>query len=202
MARAAGQIDLAKNEAILDAAVEVFAERGFAAPMEEIARRAGVSKQTIYNHYGSKAELAAALSRRRVDEIAAPLETPEAAEHPEHALAAFARVLLEAIAHPRGVILMRLAIQGAVEMPDLARAMYEGGARASRARLASFLEAEAAAGRLAIDDPAEAAEFFGGMVIGSFQTAGLLGVPRLLSPEQIDHIARAAAYRFMRAYQP
>ena len=61
MARVIGQIDLSKNEAILDAAVDVLGERGITAPMEEIARRAHVSKQTIYNHYGSKAELVRAL---------------------------------------------------------------------------------------------------------------------------------------------
>jgi len=53
MARAVGQIDLAKTQAILDAAVDVMAERGLGASMEEVARRAGVSKQTIYNHYRS-----------------------------------------------------------------------------------------------------------------------------------------------------
>ncbi|MET0293380.1 MAG: helix-turn-helix domain-containing protein, partial [Phenylobacterium sp.] len=50
MPRLAGQIDVAKTEAILDAAAEVLAERGFSAPIEEIARRAGVAKQTVYNH--------------------------------------------------------------------------------------------------------------------------------------------------------
>ncbi|MBW8890914.1 MAG: helix-turn-helix transcriptional regulator, partial [Burkholderiales bacterium] len=57
MPRIAGQIDVAKTEAILDAAVEVIGQRGLGAPMEAIAKRAGVSKQTVYNHYGSKAEL-------------------------------------------------------------------------------------------------------------------------------------------------
>ena len=57
MARALGQIDVAKSQAILDAAAEVMAERGVQAPVDEIARRAGVSKQTIYNHYGSTAEM-------------------------------------------------------------------------------------------------------------------------------------------------
>src|SRR6185503_1171575 len=78
MPRLAGQIDVAKNEAILDAALEVLAERGAAASMEEIARRAGVSKQTIYNHYGSKADLVRAMCARRVSEMTAPLEAPGA----------------------------------------------------------------------------------------------------------------------------
>ena len=61
MPRAAGQIDAAKTEAILDAAYEVLAERGLSAPMGEIARRAGVSKQTVYNRYSCKGEIVRAL---------------------------------------------------------------------------------------------------------------------------------------------
>ena len=76
MARISGQIDVAKSEAILDAAIEVLAERGVSASMDEIARRAGVSKQTIYNHYGSKAELVRIMSARRVHEITASLVAP------------------------------------------------------------------------------------------------------------------------------
>ena len=86
MPRLAGQIDQAKGQAILDAAIEVLAERGLGASMEEIARRAGVSKQTIYNHYGSKAELIRALVDRRVADITAPLEMPGADELMQRAL--------------------------------------------------------------------------------------------------------------------
>lgn len=200
MPRVAGQIDLSKNEAILDAAVEVLAERGVSAPMEEIARRAGVSKQTIYNHYGSKAELVRALCERRVHEMAAPLETPGAAEQPAEALAEFARVLLGALFTTRYATMMRTAIANAAEMPEVAQAMYEAGPRASRRRLADFLQLETDAGRLACPDAMEAAEFFAGMVVSSRQTAYLLGVPMAITEAEIDRIAREAAARFMRAY--
>jgi TetR/AcrR family transcriptional regulator, mexJK operon transcriptional repressor len=200
MPRVAGQIDLSKNEAILDAAVEVLAERGVSAPMEEIARRACVSKQTIYNHYGSKAELVQALCERRVHEITAPLETAEAIEQPEAALAEFARILLQALFTPRYATMMRTAISHAAELPEVARAMYEAGPRASRRRLAEFLKLETAAGRLACPDPMEAAEFFAGMVVSSRQTAYLLGVPLDLTAADIDRIATEAAARFLKAY--
>jgi AcrR family transcriptional regulator len=200
MPRAAGQIDLAKSEAILDAASEVLAERGLSASMAEIAKRAGVSKQTIYNHYGCKADLVAALSRRRTREMTDPLATPEASARPEEALAGFARSLLTTVMAPNSVTFMRVVIQGAADMPDLARALYEAGPRTSRALLADFLAAEHAAGRLDVPDPRQAAEFFGGMAIGSYQMAGLLGADRTLSEAEIDAIAREAAARFMRAY--
>jgi TetR/AcrR family transcriptional regulator, mexJK operon transcriptional repressor len=200
MPRLAGQIDVAKNEAILDAAVEVMGERGVSASMEEIARRASVSKQTIYNHYGSKADLVRALTARRVHEITAPLETPGAMENPAEALAQFARVLLGAVLNPRGSAFLRTAILGAPDMPDVGHAVFEAGPRTSRAKLAAFLARETEAGRLNTPDPLEAAEFFAGMALGSYQTAALLGVPRGLSDVQIDRIAREAAARFLRAY--
>ncbi|MBP7817346.1 MAG: TetR/AcrR family transcriptional regulator [Phenylobacterium sp.] len=200
MPRVAGQIDLAKGEAILDAAVEVLGERGLGASMEEVARRAGVSRQTIYNHYGSKAELIRALVDRRVADITAPLEMPGADEHPEEALADFARTMLQAIISPRSTAMMRLYIQGAAEAPDVARAVFEAGPKASRARLAAFLARETADGRLSVDNPAMAAEFFGGMVVGTYQLADLLGVDRELTDAQIDAIAIEASRRFMRAY--
>lgn len=202
MPRAAGQIDTAKTEAILDAAGDVLTERGLSAPIGEIARRAGVAKQTIYNRYGGKAELIRAMIERRVDLLAAPLLAPGAADHPEETLADFGRSLLQAITQDRGAAVMRVSVQGAAELPDVARSVFEAGPRGSRRRLADYLRLEADAGRLAIDDPAQAAEFFAGMVIGSHQLAVLFGVPMALTDDKIDRLAREAAQRFVKAYAP
>jgi TetR/AcrR family transcriptional regulator, mexJK operon transcriptional repressor len=202
MPRAPGQIDAEKTEAILDAAAEVLGERGLAAPMEEVARRAGVSKQTIYNRYGSKAELVRALVERRMSLIVAPLGAPEAADNPQLALARFGRALLEHLITPNRFNLMRAYIQGAVEMPEVGRAVYEAGHEASRLRLAGFLAQESAAGRLHVGDPRQAADFFAGMVLGGYQAAALLGVDRSLSEAQATALAQEAAARFVRAYAP
>jgi AcrR family transcriptional regulator len=200
MPRVAGQIDPAKTEAILNAASAVLAERGLAAPMEEIARRAGVSKQTVYNRYRCKADIVRALVERRVNSITAPLRMPGAEEHAEEALTAYARTLLEVVA--RSHSLLRLTIQSADEMPDLARIVFETGPLRSRKELANFLQAENEAGRLAVDDPMQAAEFFAGMVTGQRQTRALLGLGNPQSDAEIDVIARTAAQRFLKAYAP
>lgn len=200
MARALGQIDIAKSEAILEAAAEVMAERGIQAPVDEIARRAGVSKQTIYNHYGSKAEMIRVLAARRVNEITAALDAPDAMDDPQTALAGYGRVLLRLLLSPRGLALFRMCMLGADVMPDVARAMYEAGPRSSRKRLAQFLDAETRAGRLNCPDPMEAAEFFSGMVVSTRQSALMLGMPRTLDDDDIERIANEAAARFLRAY--
>lgn len=201
MPRVAGQIDVHKTEAILDAASEVIGERGLSAPIEEIARLAGVSKQTIYNHYGSKTELVRALVARRAAAVTAPLRAEGAEANPEAALAAYARTLLHMVS-AKSYSLMRVTIQSAGEMPDLAREVFEAGPKASRQQVADFLALETRAGRLAVDDPLQAAEFFAGMVVGQQQTRKLLGVGEPLTEEEIDRTAKAAAMRFMRAYAP
>ncbi|HEX7759798.1 MAG TPA: TetR/AcrR family transcriptional regulator [Caulobacteraceae bacterium] len=202
MPRIAGQIDLAKTEAILEATSEAIYERGLNVSMDEIARRAGVSKQTVYNHYGSKSDLVRALIDRRVELMTAALEVPGALNRPQEALADYARALLETINMPRGVTLFRLIIASVTADPDLAQTVLKAGLRASRLKLADFLARETAAGRLAIDDVDEAADFFAGMVVSHRQISGLLGLPSDLSPARIERLATEAARRFMRAYRP
>src|SRR5262245_10903240 len=72
----------ARPQEILEAALAVFAERGFAAArMETIAARAGVSKGTLYLYFDSKEEIFKALLQTmlvsRIDEIAAQVRGQE-----------------------------------------------------------------------------------------------------------------------------
>jgi TetR/AcrR family transcriptional repressor of mexJK operon len=191
MPRVAGQIDVAKTEAILDAAVEVIGERGLAAPMEAIARRAGVSKQTVYNHYGSKADLMRALMNRRVEAITASLREPGAIENPTEALEAYARSVLETVITSKSYSMMRVIMLGSGEMPDVAKEVFEAGPLSARKQLAAFLRTETELGRMKVEDFDQAAEFFSGMVMGHSQT-----------PDEYGRLAREAAVRFMRAYAP
>ncbi len=200
MPRVAGQIDVAKTEAILDAAVEVIGQRGLGAPMEAIAKRAGVSKQTVYNHYGSKAELMRALMQRRVESITAPLRDPGAVDNPTETLEAYALSLLDTVITNKSYSMMRVIMLGAGEMPDVAQEVYEAGPASARRQLAAFLKAETELGRMKVEDFDQAAELFSGMVMGQSQMRSLLRLPSDKTPEEYRKLAREAAERFMRAY--
>ncbi|WP_454761967.1 TetR/AcrR family transcriptional regulator C-terminal domain-containing protein [Caulobacter segnis] len=202
MPRVPGQIDVAKTEAILDAAVEVIGERGLSAPMEEIARRAGVSKQTVYNHYGSKAELMRALMNRRVEAITASLREPGAIENPTEALEAYARSVLETVITSKSYSMMRVIMLGSGEMPDVAKEVFEAGPLSARRQLAEFLKTETELGRMKVENFDQAAEFFSGMVMGHSQLRSLLRLPSDKTPDEYGRLAREAAVRFMRAYAP
>ena len=74
-----------REQQIVDAAVAVFGERGYAgASMDAVAERVGVTKPVLYTHFGSKEGLLlAAIARARAEllevitEAAAPAQDPE-----------------------------------------------------------------------------------------------------------------------------
>ncbi|MER5708898.1 TetR/AcrR family transcriptional regulator [Streptomyces sp. NPDC042898] len=72
-----------KRQAVLRAARGLFLREGFGVGMDAIAAEAGVSKVTVYNHFGSKEALFTAVVAGALDE---PLAGGEEAEGPDLAL--------------------------------------------------------------------------------------------------------------------
>jgi AcrR family transcriptional regulator len=96
----AEQRDLTRAR-LLDAAEDVFIERGFhATSVDEVAERAGFSKGAVYSNFESKDELFLAVLDRRVDSRALAIEGKIATNQPLEAQAveagaAFFSVFLE-----------------------------------------------------------------------------------------------------------
>ncbi len=197
MPRALGQIDARKHQAILDAASEVLAERGISASIEEVARRAGVSKQTIYNHYHSKTELVRILVERRRSVVTAALDEAPTDQPVEITLARYASAILQAMMTPGSLQLMRMAITSVSNMPELARAIYEAGIGAASRHLADYLSSRP---ELEVENARRAADVFVGMATGRLQTRLLMGVESGFEADQITARASEVAARFVRAY--
>lgn len=198
MARRQGQVDEKKSAAILDAATTLFADKGLAVTMDEIARLAGVSKQTVYNRFASKLEIAQALANRRSDAIAAPLRGEG---EPAAVLETLALTLLDKVCHPDKVGSMRGVVLVSGEAPEIARAVYEAGPRRGVRLLAAWLAGQTRQGRLDVPEPEEAAEMFTGLVLGHGHLRAMLDVPQI-PPERRRARAREAARVFLAAYAP
>lgn len=195
MPRQTGQIDEAKTEAILDAALALFSEKGAQASMDAIARRAGVSRQTLYNRFPSKTEIGRALAARRSDAISAPLRT---GGDPQTVLTAMAAGMLDKLMGQQAGASMRGVALMSPTDPGLAQAIYQAGPAEGLRRLSAWLAEQDAAGRLRVPDPEAAAEMFAGMTLGHGHLRGVLGIAQ----PAIDIPARAAetARRFLRAF--
>ncbi len=88
-----------RREQLLDVARALFAEKGFeVTSIEEIAHRAGVSKPVVYEHFGGKEGIYAAVADREMQRLlgrfTTALSTPG---HPRDLLQRAALVLLEYI---------------------------------------------------------------------------------------------------------
>lgn len=108
-----------RSQQILDAALAVFAERGYAAArMDDIALRSGLSKGGLYAHFASKDEVFEALLSR-------VLVAPELGEPPAAALGAAALVdwLLDALdtsfRRPDLCAVLRLLVAEAERVPAM-----------------------------------------------------------------------------------
>ncbi|MFT7868105.1 MULTISPECIES: TetR/AcrR family transcriptional regulator [Amycolatopsis] len=84
------------RDAILDAAGDLFARRGDAVQMEEIADRAGLGVGTLYRHFADKQALRAAIIGRRFEEMTVLAQAAEEAGDPWAAFEALLYGYLEA----------------------------------------------------------------------------------------------------------
>lgn len=113
----------ARPQEIVAAAMDVFAERGFAAArLEEVAARAGVSKGTLYLYFPSKDELFKAVIRAAILPNLQQAEALVAAAGGPcfPVLERLLRMVARLIATTRMAVIPRLVIAEAGNFPELA----------------------------------------------------------------------------------
>jgi TetR/AcrR family transcriptional regulator, mexJK operon transcriptional repressor len=191
----------AKTKAITEAAVATFLAEGYeGASLDHIAARAGVSKQTIYNHFADKESLFRAICAELSGHLVASLRAePASHDDPAATLRRLAQSYLDLALRPSSLALYRLIIGETARFPELGRAVYAAGPAGVLAELANYLERETKAGRLGVDDPKAAAEQFLGMLLGHHQLRALLGVAeasRATAARRVD----SAVDAFIRAF--
>src|ERR1700753_128441 len=117
--------DAARNaERILKAAREVYGELGPDAPVEAIARRAGVGERTLYRRFPTKAELIRASLDQCIAEDLAP--TIEAARRRDDPLRGLAELIHAAISlGAREHNLLTAARRAGSLTPDISTELYD-----------------------------------------------------------------------------
>jgi AcrR family transcriptional regulator len=155
---------------ICAAALEVFAERGFAAArLEEIARRAGVSKGTLYLYFKDKEDLFRAVVRDTVaPNIAMMRQAVEAADLPFEAVV---RLLLPRFAELAGAVpigaVAKIVIGESRNFPELAKTYYDLVVSQAVALMTGLIEKAQTNGEVRPGDPRlHAMSLVGPMIMG------------------------------------
>jgi len=94
---------LRNRELLLTAAKTAFTETGADAPLEDVARRAGVGIGTLYRHFPTREALVAAVYAREIEQLAASAETLLAERPAGEALEAWLNILIDYMATKRVV---------------------------------------------------------------------------------------------------
>ena len=192
----------AKREAILEAARKVFLQVGFgAASMDSIANEARVSKQTVYNHFGSKEDLFAAMIRSWVEQKLVVFTEAARSGKPEETLRTIAHQYLDRGMAEQRVSMYRILMGEAQRFPELGDIFYKAGPAVVRKFLADYLAEQDARGVMQVENPKLAAEQYYGLLNGC-QLKAQLGIERLPDQASIDAYIDHAVKLFMRGLAP
>ena len=189
---------------ILDVATELFLAHGYGATsIEEIARRARVSKRTFYHRFDDKPAVFGAVVNRIIDGLRPPANVSLLdGANVEDILRGLAGLILRAALSPHAIALHRLIVAESARFPDLAAMVAMQGATAEAINLiAGLLERETRAGNLAASYPVFAAQQFMHMIIAIPQRRAIgLGPP--MTPAEIDDWARDVVDLFLNGCRP
>ncbi|MFF7145620.1 TetR/AcrR family transcriptional regulator [Streptomyces nodosus] len=104
LARPPVRADARRNyEALVAAAEEVFTAEGPDAPLDVIARRAGVGNATLYRHFPTRRDLLVAVSVGEVETLCELAERLRAEPNPRDALIDWIRAYIDHVSAHRGL---------------------------------------------------------------------------------------------------
>jgi AcrR family transcriptional regulator len=194
----------AKREQVLSGARQVFGEVGYErASVDLIAARAGVSKATIYNHFGDKKSLFVAAVVAECEQLRSGLslcrERP--AGDMEEGLARIGERVMTIFLTPSIARLYRQAMAETARLPEIGQMVWERGTSAVLDAIALHLERWSESGDLRIPDPRLAAIDFFALCQGDLTARARLGVLEYPVEERIRETVRRAVQTFVRAHR-
>jgi AcrR family transcriptional regulator len=139
-----------RRAAIVEAAMEEFVARGFTATrLDDIAKRAGVAKGTIYLHFKDKESMFEELIRTAIVPLVGRLHAgPPPGGSIRDAIEGFARVFIEEVATTRRGDIVRLIIAEGPRFPAIADFYYREVISRGLAGMRALIELAIARGEI------------------------------------------------------
>jgi len=194
--------DAEKNTAIITAAIDLFLEQGFdGTSMDQVAQRAGVSKQTVYSHFSNKEQLfgEAVHSEIAVHYPERALETVET-HTLEADLTAVCNRLATLLMSERAFSMFRLLVTAAARGPALADIFWQSGPADVQQQLAKFLQTWVDRGELDIEDTVQAGQQLVALFKEPSHFKVSIGVEKPPTAEAVEAQVATAVASFLKLY--
>lgn len=190
-----------KRKLILDAATMLFTEQGYSSTsMDLIAKNAGVSKQTVYSHFGSKDELFSAAIKQKCDSYHMTEISTENADEPKEILFVLAKRFLAMLTSKEGVAIHKICAYEAKSYPQISELFYKEGPERILLDVAQLMAEFHQKKQLKIPEPKFAALQFLNMAKGESWMRVEFNTKKQISEEEINQYLQATIGMFMRAY--
>ena len=195
--------DLEKRAAILEAAKRLFPQHGFeGTSMDAVAAEAGVSKLTVYSHFGGKESLFIETIRCKCDGLLPRTLFEVDVDAPvRDQLLGIARAFFGLMMCDAALGMHRTLVASSQQSPKLAKLFWEAGPMQIQAGLAEMLRKEVAVHKLDIADTRRAASQFFCLLKGEHHARMLFGCGQPTAEEAEEHL-EATVDMFLRAYAP
>lgn len=191
-----------KRRELIKHATEMFLEMGYEkASMNNLVKRSGSSKSTIYKHFRSRQALFIAVLDEIIRDHMEPIENLDLTTLSiEEGLKLIGRTSLKVITSQDFVNLCRIIYAEAERIPYVGNTYYEHGPKRGMAGVAKYLSTMVEKGRIKCADPSAAAEYFWGMILYKSMLQRYCGIKGpLTTREQIIHVDKVVD-AFMSAF--
>lgn len=169
------------RDRLIQAATAAFMEKGYRASIDDIAARAGVARQTVYNHFESKDLLFREVIGNAMRAVLVTLESGDG--DLRAGLVRFAIAYRQKVLCPLALAMFRTIVAEAPRFPELAATFFSAGPEETIRGLAQFLARAMERGELRRDDPRLLAETLTGMLSHYDRLRGLFNPATLIDDD-------------------
>ena len=195
--------DEQKHEAILHAAKSLFLEFGYdGSSMDKIAKHAGVTKITIYNHFRDKETLfTAAITKYCADALPQQSFILTLEHDFLQALRHVGLLTLHTIYRPEAMKLHVLLLQLSQTNPELARRFYDASHLKLQIYLQEFFQQAYQLGYLTHANSHQICQVFLSLLIGSYYNQVLLHVQPVPDEQGLEELLAQAVQVIVSVFQ-
>ena len=194
--------DPGKRAAILDAATRLIVAQGFdGVSMDEIASDAGVSKLTVYSHFGDKESLFGEAVRAHCEAgMPASLFEADPTMPLRERLTSIGRAFFAMVMTPEAIAGHRILCSPQVAASNMPAVFWEAGPQRVQSSFTALLERRIARGELDIPDPPRAAAQFFTLLKGEPHAQAVFGYCCGQPQESAEEHVAGVVELFLRAY--
>jgi TetR/AcrR family transcriptional repressor of mexJK operon len=191
----------AKRQQILNAAINLFIEQGFAATsMELIAKNADVSKQTVYSHFGSKDDLFSASIECKCESMQILDLSLHDLSDPQAVLINLAKNFTDTLTSKESCAVHKICVFESSTYPQVSEIFYQAGPLKITNEVTQLMGEMHQQNILHIENPRHAALQFLNMIKGELWMQIEFNIKKRISPEEVHAYLQDSVAFFIRGY--